>query len=1236
MSALINAVAGAANGSVPGAQAQPVDDDWASRIGTMAKRVLFGAGNFALSVDPDKPNMYNEGFVPDASQMQPSVTPQDREASARDTFGIPKGDSLESRLPEEIGGALAGAPFSGGPVGQVVNAGLGVGLPEALHAIIGGAQAAPETDPYAANSEPDPYAAAHEVDKPAPYAPRLDGVAPNEAHDDPYYKPDDWLDSKLNDGRYWAGAGVIAATALGAIALMKYNESTAASLAMRVGELTSDKTVPRVTQLATALNTGILDRNAPVKDFFATMDPANSQLFSASVDTKLTNAAVNQKIASTMQTGEYAGTSVSGTAPADFYTAVGKQTKEVDPAIAQVEQHLGWQAADSGTKQFDNYLLAANELDVRRAAEAKWLTNQYANTGVMPAARSGTAAEIRPNMWDKSTNELEQYVRAGDANPVFSALRDQHKGMMQDMGEYMLQKGLISQRDLAEFRGAYPNYTPIMQRTDDPMMTRIMDSMLPKFDRLKWDNQASLLDRSLTDKGGISGAPGDGQFSALASTDNYMQSMMKFAETNDIRKWFLGKAMSWQQGQTGPKVFATAAPDDAQAMMFKAAGKDYYVKVTDPAVRSSLEAAPILTNPLWNATRGIMQTTVTGALAPWFSLANVIHMSFRGALARTPGTAFGYGDKLMNMAGWKGGNLDPTAAFTGAVDGVVRNMYGHAMNGISEGLRQSIQNDGVLSKVFGNNAQAVADSMSDAYLRTTLHGMQSGGVGHTGAMGSIGEGDFLSSLATQAPAYSGNPLGLKSLYNVYDAVISSVRNGAEAHYYAMNTRSTATDAEKVISAGMTRDLGGDPARHGSATLTNAVTSAMPYLNVTMQGTAKLARAFKDNPLSFTTGVISTVGVPAVVVSSMISNLTPEERDAYYKLSPETRTSYIVIPLHNVAPENWPRVPMAPELRGMWALGMTMLDKMYGLSSNVIDHQDNRDIKGSLSTLVENLHADDLKTAALSQAFAGLPPLVSGGLALGGMQLDPGASGSMVNSISGQRLDNFDPTPTKFADDALSAVHEKLITSFFGQLGQIGIQTARAFHYASQGTGSTTEGVKAAASAGVEELARRVPEVSGMLWGVPQRLSPHNADGDLLTHKMDAMKNLERTASVQIDQGGSTTPAGQSLIVNHGGVQNTDLGQILIAVKAFQTTTLKGLMDQRANAYSQMSAINGASSINMPNKQTLSNGYVKTIEETNRAALDAVHEFEDKMTATHPLLAQKMGGRITLENLVGQR
>jgi hypothetical protein len=68
----------------------------------------------------------------------------------------------------------------------------------------------------------------------------------------------------------------------------------------------------------------------------------------------------------------------------------------------------------------------------------------------------------------------------------------------------------------------------------------------------------------------------------------------------------------------------------------------------------------------------------------------------------------------------------------------------------------------------------------------------------------------------------------------------------------------------------------------------------------------------------------------------------------------------------------------------------------------------------------------------------------------------------------------------------------------------------------------------------------------------------------------------------------------------------------------------------------MSAINGASSISMQNKQMLSNGYVKTIEEVNRAALDAVHQFEAQMTATHPLLAQRMGGQITLENLVGQR
>lgn len=1223
-----------ANGA-PGAQAQPVDGDWLHRLGSFSKRLLVGgvdaaqgaANTFSMTAAP--------WLNPTADDDSDQRLVQNAEPVARQALGTPEPTNLEERIPEEIGGTLANIPFAGaGKVAQGANWVFGVGLPEALHGIknlISPAEAATPDDGLTKDAPVEKP----EGDHPAPYAPRLDGTQPVPDDHDGLTKPSDWLGSVENDGRYWAGAGAIAATALGAFAAMRYNASTAASLATRVGELTSTNTMPRVTGLWSALNGGTLDRQGPLKSFFKVMDPATSDLFADAADTKLTNAAVNQKIGSTMSTGEYAGTSVSGTAPVDFFTAVGKQTREPDVSINSLEQRLGWEKTTDGTKQFDNYLIAANELDIRRAADAKWTAQQFQSTGVMPPSRVGMPNEIRPNLWDKSTNELEQYVQQAGQNPVFAHLKEMHAGMMQDMGDYMLQKGLLSQQDLTDIRNLYPNYTPLTMRTNDPMMTRIKDMMLPKFERLKWDNQESLLNRSLEDRGGISGQPGDAQYSALSSTDQYMQSMMKYAETNDVRKWFLGKAMAWQQGQTGPKVFSTTSPDDPAAMMFRAAGKPYYIKITDPAIRGALEANPIMSGSLWNAARTTLQQTVTGILAPWFSVPNLIHMSMRGAAMREPGAAFGYGDKLMNMAGYKGPQVDPTAWITGGIDGVARNLYGTALSGLSSGLRQSIENDGVLSKLLGSNAQAVSDAASDAFLRTTLHSLREQGVGHSNALGVIGEGDDLSSLSKLAPAYSGNPLGLKSLYNLYDGVISAVRNGAEAHMYAMNTKAAATDADKMASAAMTRDLGGDPARHGSSKVVGGITSAFPYSNVTLQGWAKIARSFRDNPLSATTGLISTVGVPAAIVTSMLANLSPQERDEYFKLTPETRIGSIVMPIAGVASEMWSRIPVAPELRPMWALAMTMFDKIYGLSSNVIDHQDHQDIKKSLSTLVENMHADDMKTAALSGFFAGLPPPVNAVAGAAGINLDLGSAGPAASSISGQRLDNFDPNATKFPDDALYATHEKVITSILGQVGQIGVQMARAYHFGSQGQDSVWKGIKDAGSTGVDELARRVPEVSGMLWGVPQRLSPHNADGDLLTHKMDAMKALARTEAVQIEQGGATTPAGQGLVVNHGGMQNGDLGQILVAMKGFQKT-IKPLLDQRANAYSQMSAINGASSINMPNKQTLSNGYTKTIEEVNRATLDAVHQFEDQMTATHPQLAQKMGGRITLENLVGQR
>src|SRR5258708_765690 len=494
---------------VPGAQTQPVDGDWLSRLGKRMKQLGAGAID-AGSGEAPQVSLYGLGNQDGLGDNSNPFTPEEQSKASHQMLNLPPATTLGDKMTEAAGGALGTAPISGGPVGQAVNVGLGM-LPEAakagFDALLPPAEAG--EDPYAQHPEPDPYAAMSEQDKPAPYAPRLDGMAPNAAPDDPYYKPDDWLDSITNDKRYWVGAAATAATALGAFALMKYNASSAVSLAERVGELTGDKAIPTVTRLATQLNTGILDRNAPVKDFFATMDPANAKLFGATVDTKMNNAAVNQKIASFQQTGEYPGTGISGTAPVDFYTSVAKRATDVDPAVAAVEQHLGWEPSGSGVKQFDNLLKAANELDIRRAAEAKWMQNQYANTGIMPTARTGTANEIRPNFWDKSTSELEQYVRAAKLNNTFNDLHEMHKGMMQDMGDYMNQKGLITAQELAEFRGAYPNYVPITQRAEDPAWGWIKDKMMPKFDRERWDNQQSLLSRSLEDQRGFSGSPGD-------------------------------------------------------------------------------------------------------------------------------------------------------------------------------------------------------------------------------------------------------------------------------------------------------------------------------------------------------------------------------------------------------------------------------------------------------------------------------------------------------------------------------------------------------------------------------------------------------------------------------------------------------------------------------------------------------------------------------------------------------
>jgi hypothetical protein len=1247
---------------------QPVEGDWLHTLGDYTKRVL--AGVIASGGDPREAVSLRMGgnagdFLP-GGQMHDETQDyfeEHKNALARKTMGVEPPKNFGERAAESIGGSLTMTPFAGGPIGQVVNAGISTVLPEIAHQYIKNKYGV-DTGRDEEIEGPDPQKemdidlaiAGVEPHVSAPFAPFVD----TQKHD---MTPtiDDTItrlrveqEQADKDNEWHTTAGVAATVVAVGVASLAMKNASARAAAGRLTSIARFGDTPRIMDAAgkqldgslAALETGLLDRNAYAKAAMGVMDPSNADNFANSID--LVNpAALSGKMTAAYKTGELPGTTIKVTAPVDFFGSI---PKVQDEAIVQAHKaNLRVQGLPEDQhiiSDLSDYLHAHNELDTRRAAQMKWAQGQVAAGNTLP----GVLPEIRPGISHKTTAELRAIVSAGDATPAFKSILDEKNDMVDKFLQFAKQRGLIDQGDYTAMRNAFPNYVPDIEfNGPTTKWGKVLDTVknfgLDKTDIGKMQDVQSLMTRSLEHNGGA-----QNPMNALDALDQYFQNMMKWADINDVRRMSMKAGEAWNSGNA-TEIFKRVGPDAAQAadvFKWRDGGREFYTQVKDPVFAAAIRANPLFSMPILNSWRLLRQNFITGAFAPWFALKNLIYTSTVGSLNRPNGTAFGLLDKGAQLAGFAPGiKGDPTAALTGAY-GAYLGLYGHFVDGVSQTMRQSLRDNGTISKLLGPNVtDSIAKLTGDAYARSALHEMQRVGA-YTGmSSASRSEVGLTSQLEKLVPKYASSYPAVRTLYNTYDAIMSSIHGGGELGYFAINRANAVTVPEVNRLAAQVRTLVGDPARSGSNTYVRALTTSTKYANITAQGLAATVSAFRKNPIQYATGIATLLGVPAVMLASRLADMPLEDRMQYFNgWTSSQRTAKIPVPIAGAHPDEWPTADIPSEIRPHWAAVMTLVDAIFGLSKGVIDAPENQGLKRVLSTMFGDMHMSDFLTTIKDQ-LPGLPEPMDTltGLAGGSFKMNlpivgdmsvPGAgeNNARVMTMEGSAQQHTDPfSDTPFVNDEYSKQLYDIVQTIFGVAGQLAMDSARSYHHALGGTDSQIEGVKAGAKemlSGIESRApggRVIDSESGTeMWGQRLRLSSQNIDGKVLSKKMDAMKRLEK--QVQDTQKEGANAGDPPLPVRNKTVHDAGLLEIYNRVDSLKKE-LADLSTLRARQYAEMNSYNGADHLDTSVKRQYQNLYMTNIQKLNRLMLDRIITREQEWS-------QMYKTPITIEGLVGKR
>lgn len=729
-----------------------------------------------------------------------------------------------------------------------------------------------------------------------------------------------------------------------------------------VEELRTGKVRPPGSDALGETRANMVDQDAIVKDVLkeTAIDHSVGVRMAAEYGDTIGSDSVMNRYLANSATGEFYGVKIP---PIDGLLGKIGKVAQNDPATKQL---------------FDETLYYKNELDNRRINQRTWVKSTPATDEDLAVNFAGQ----RGNQF-MTTADLQARVRVGEANPVVKELLADHKAITDRLPDIAVAKGFSTVQDAAKMRADHPSYVP----------TSDLDGIIADPFR----------SRNLTKGSGSHDMP------AIQDVlDQHHFAFYKAIEKNDGIRMVIEHLEDYQRRNPNvdkivmPSKHADGTwniPEDRQTVvLMRRNGVLEAHHLPDQALRDALNGPPIQHNVILsgaNKLRGAIQSGWTGGIAALAGVPYVATLAMRDtaliSASRMKGTWASPTEKLLRGAPRPVralAALDPISPHLGTLYRIGADSGAEVLHGLSKLF--SPDNPGKFSQkldiLFGRQArEAISDRFHEVYRETARGKMREGGAigGYSGSkvvndVGSSARAEIhMPHLNSMPETFQVNSMRGKVQYvhmkALFDEMRSIVGEAPRSQYYQLNRDNPVLSPRQLIAE--TRGITGDPSIHGKGAITKVASASVPFYNVSVQGLARVARAYNEAPFAFTVRAFAHIAplVFGSLYTAMIAG-PAAIRHLFDETTNEQRSKEFQF--YNPAgdPTKPLKLPIPAELRIMVA---PMLQAGYDLLQ-LVQHEHNPDIAQAVMDVMSGFFSKHVwqstKDSMVSGISDAMPPV----------------------------------------------------------------------------------------------------------------------------------------------------------------------------------------------------------------------------------------------------------------------
>jgi len=1032
---------------------------------------------------------------------------------------------------------------------------------------------------------------------------------------------------------------------------------------------------------------GMFDENAPIK---ATVQnaggtPEDLQLVDALQSTagtanrvEMTNNALNY--------GIFEGMTTRAPAFKDMNKMFSQLTPE-DQMMLDRYVYAKQRASNTQAymKSLDQQIDEASAKVARASMEGKSGTKKTAmdNLAALKQKRIDAEAETpetRSAMVGWSKEQVHQFIADGENNPKLQPLIQAFKDGSAHALEFKNLHGALTDTDQAALSALRDVHVPLQERkyseleNSSPMKRRMLlykDRFFPKSANPDAAFHFTTASRNITGEGAHVNNP----LPAMEAYKKYIVDTVRDVGINNARKDIIrridslegarGKFLMPHEFDFGthkstsisPAQLATIPenmrPNPAEHTVFYDKGKLEYWKWADEQNRLAMEFAPTASVPLANMSRKVYQAMTTGIGAPWFAPRNLIWDTPSAQLTKQAGRSLGLIDTMARKAAyqtplekpvnWAFDHMFDPTVFAATAIAVPKQLGLRAARALGEKIGDDLATH---SNIFNAIAKSPVGGEWVAKLGTTM-----AMAFDNSALGAMSRNmstslSHLNDVTNHVANYNakGNLLtgSVKLLFNSYKAGLESIHGATKFAFFESNYgrlwqqyegHIPQAEINKLVQE--TRNLTGDMSRRSANTTIQKVSSVVPYLNATIQGTRHVLHSampstaidvinkaggniLKEQNNRFWSQFITGIAIPSVGALTLMSNWPGAEDYWYNKVPPWKRLTGIPYPTPDALVE-LAETGKLPEFSSDKINIIPLPPELSMILHPVLEGMRFAGMLGTPKYSTPQPFLGGVKDVLNQLTSISTPPALAAMAAVGGQKVD-----LPEFFTSGKLTSDINPTAGGANGDMMTT-NSNIPQSFYDAMGallgvapQIAMQSFNVGDLARQDGQSYADAVEKALGTASFEIKRRLPEMDTGLWNARERQYAYTPEAQYVQRTksdLDPVIGPSRQLSVEKDSGN------RELAAESAGLNAPDglTDKVLLDVSNFINNAMnrKGAYKTAADNYTA----------NRKLLQDLENSRDRMPQDTYNAKRNYLTKQQQEATRTQSQVLQQMEQQI---------